>query len=101
MALLNIVPFDLNRRPGRPGKIVTQKGTPKTTATDAVHKTPEQRPTVNEGKPVERRRVERRYRYKPMGQDRRAGMRRNLDLKQTPKIPLKKKTIGVSIDIKV
>jgi hypothetical protein len=101
MALLNIVPFDLNRRPGRPNKIVSQRGSPKTTATAAVHKTPEQRPTVNQSIPSERRGNERRNRYKPMAQDRRAGMRRNLDLKQTQSKTATSTTTSHKIDIKV
>jgi len=101
MALLNIVPFDLNRRPGRPNKIGSQKGTPKTTATDAVSKTPEHRPTVNEGDHGDRRRVERRHSYKPMTKDRRAGLRRNLDANQSINKAVVLKAEKYRIDVKV
>ncbi len=101
MALINMVPFDLNRRPGRPVKTDNTRGVPTTTATDAVHKTPEQRPIVNQGFATERRRVERRLGYKPMKKDRRLDLRRNQDhpqINKKLKQSLPKKT---SIDVKV
>ncbi len=101
MALLNITPFDINRRPGRPSQIEIKKGTPKTTATDAVKKTPEQRPTMTQAGKVDRRRIERRHRYKPMAKDRRAEMRRNLDVSRAKNKVLSVKPNTLSIDIEV
>ncbi len=103
MALINIVPFDLNRSPGRPTKTNQNKGTPKTTATDAVHKTPEQRPIVNQGFVLDRRRLDRRNRYQPMKKDRRAALRRNRDTKlaESNATQLESPPQKTSIDIKV
>ncbi len=102
LALINLVPFDLTRRPGRPTQTVKNRGAQPTSATERVKGVPEQRPVVNKSESSDRRRrIERRHNYKPIKNEKRKSDRRAEDLvsanAQLPEDELQNK----SIDFKV
>ncbi len=102
MALINLIPFDLTRRPGRPTRTDRNKGTLATTATERVQNTPEKRPVVNKALSSDRRRrLERRHNYKPIQTDKRKNERRSKDFVSAT-VPLPEEQLQkTSIDFKV
>lgn len=97
-----MVPFDINRRPGRPTNKVHARHTVAAESTQRVSSAIEKQPVVEgQGKADRRRQIERRHKYQTIKLEKRKNGRRSEDL-QNPVEPLPEHQLkNISVDLKV
>jgi len=97
-----MVPFDINRRPGRPTNKVKGRHTSPTEPTHQVSATPEQRTVVSRNSSADRRRqIERRHKYQTIKLDKRKLGRRSEDNREHNESLPEHQLRNISVDLKV